>query len=250
MSNINPWANGHGISPKVAICLGLGVMVLLAGLHPLSARARKAMGDGGICNISARKAARKTGVPLSVLMAISLAETGRKTAGKLQPWPWTVNMEGAGNWFDSRTTALSYAVKNYKRGARSFDIGCFQINYKWHGDAFSSIDQMFDPDVNALYAARYLLDLFQEKGDWKSAAGAYHSRTLKYAQRYADRFARLHSELTGSGAFPDGAKKARTNRYPLLQALATSAASRGSLVRIASGQGGGALIGPPAGRLY
>jgi len=228
----------------------MAVTVFVSGLLPLPSFARQPANAKNTCNISAQKAAQKTGVPLAVLQAISLAETGRKTKGRMESWPWTVNMEGAGNWFESRADALDYAVRKYKRGARSFDIGCFQINYKWHGEAFSSIDQMFDPDSNALYAARYLLDLYREKGDWKSAAGAYHSRTPKYAKNYADRFARLYADLTDGGAVPTDQRQVKRNRYPLLQTPVSSSAATGSLVRIASGQGGGALISPPAARLF
>ena len=47
-------------------------------------------------------------------------------------------MEGKGKWFQTRDEALSYVFKHFKRGARSFDVGCFQINFKWHGQAFPS----------------------------------------------------------------------------------------------------------------
>ena len=47
---------------------------------------------------------------------------------------------------------------------------------------------MFDPDMNALYAARFLSELYREFGDWTGAAGAYHSRTPEYADRYKVKF--------------------------------------------------------------
>ena len=50
---------------------------------------------------------------------------------------------------------------------------------------------MFDPATNANYAARFLSDLYSELGNWSEAAGAYHSRTPKYAQKYAARFDRI-----------------------------------------------------------
>jgi len=146
-----------------------------------------------LCDLAALKASAKTGVPISVLKAISLTETGRKQTGKFRPWPWTVNMEGKGVWFDDSDSAKTYVYKNYKRGARSFDVGCFQLNYKWHGRNFASIDEMFQPDANALYAAGFLLDLYHELGDWSAAAGAYHSRTKKYSDRYRKRFDRLRT---------------------------------------------------------
>ncbi|MEL7211304.1 MAG: transglycosylase SLT domain-containing protein [Pseudomonadota bacterium] len=141
-----------------------------------------------MCLQAAHVASAQTGVPISVLWAISLTETGRKSNGTFQPWPWTVNMEGKGVWFDTDEEARAYVFKHYKRGARSFDVGCFQINYKWHGENFASIEEMFDPLPNALYAAKFLTDLHNEMGDWSKAAGAYHSRTEKYARKYRKRF--------------------------------------------------------------
>ncbi|MEZ5684477.1 MAG: transglycosylase SLT domain-containing protein [Paracoccaceae bacterium] len=110
-------------------------------------------------------------------------------------------MEGKGFWFDSLDEARSFVFKEYKRGARSFDVGCFQINYKWHGHAFTSIEAMFDPLENGLYAAKFLKELYLETGSWKAAAGAYHSRTKKYADRYSARFEKFRSQfLTEDGA--------------------------------------------------
>lgn len=199
-----------------------------------------------ICDEVAYLAAAKTGVPLSVLKAISLTETGRKSGRGFRPWPWTVNMEGKGLWFDSRDEARAYVDKEFARGARSFDVGCFQINYKWHGDAFASIEEMFDPVANALYAARLLGQLYAELGSWGKAAGAYHSRTKEFAERYQARFERLREPLlaeddghvpeipdivlAANGPLAERSEPAlpRVNRYPLLQAGAGTAL--GSLV--------------------
>jgi hypothetical protein len=148
-----------------------------------------------ICDRAARKAAKNSGVPVNVLLAITRTETGRADDGQLAPWPWTVNMEGVGKWFDNRQDALRYVQQHFQRGARSFDLGCFQINYKWHGDKFRSINEMFDPNENAAYAARFLKDLFDESGDWTEAAGAYHSRTETLSQNYARRFSRIRESL-------------------------------------------------------
>ncbi len=164
-------------------------------------------------------------------------------------------MEGEGHWFDSEDEARAYAYKEYRRGARSFDIGCFQINFRWHGQAFGSIDEMFDPLANALYAARFLQTLHVEQGDWGRAAGAYHSRTPEFAERYQARFERLHAGLAaGRGddipeipdivAVANGTAEARVaavriNRFPLLQT--GEAAGLGSLVPLETG-GAGSLF--------
>lgn len=152
-------------------------------------------GDRSVCDRVAMEAARKTGVPYDVLSAITRTETGRQGGDGFAPWPWTVNMEGVGQWFATKNEALAYVFANFKRGARSFDVGCFQINYRWHGDAFRSIEDMFDPELNANYAAEFLAQLFDETGDWTKAAGAYHSRTPEFANRYEARFERIRQSI-------------------------------------------------------
>lgn len=152
-----------------------------------------------ICERAAVRAANESGVPLSVLRAISLTETGRTKNGAFRPWPWTVNMEGKGRWFDTLDEARAYVTRHHERGARSYDVGCFQINFRWHGQHFDSPLAMFDPDANAAYAARFLGELYAEFGDWSRAAGAYHSRTPEHANRYRARFDRIRARLSPDG---------------------------------------------------
>jgi len=141
-------------------------------------------------------------------------------------------MEGGGHGFDTRKEADDYVAKHDARGALSYDVGCFQINDKWHGHAFSSNKAMFDPLTNARYAARFLSDLFAETGDWSAAAGAYHSRTPKFANRYRTRFDRIRSRL-GTEELPTVTARneavGRPNLYPLLQP-GTQSPTLGSLV--------------------
>ncbi|WP_322867074.1 transglycosylase SLT domain-containing protein [Aquicoccus sp. G2-2] len=219
-----------------------GAFLLLSLLVPAGVKARAT--PETVCDRAAEIAAHRTGVPLPVLQAITRTETGRKTKGHFGPWPWTVNMEGKGVWFDSLDAARAYVFRNFKRGARSFDVGCFQINYKWHHQGFSSIDEMFDPLANALYAAGFLKKLHAELGNWSDAAGAYHSRTPKYANRYKAVFEKHRRrasgpvlpapETTAQNAPPPVLAQPRTepreNRFPLLQ---NAGATRlGSLVPI------------------
>ncbi len=175
-----------------------------------------------ICDATSAAAARAQNMPLDALYAITLSETGRSRGGKLRPWPWTVNMEGRGFWFDTREEAYAYVMERYNAGARSFDVGCFQINYKWHGMNFESIEAMFDPMTNATYAAQLLSGLNNEFGNWTKAAGAYHSRTETYASRYRTRYARIRGRLNGEAPapvlqLPPPVQVARTARFPDVQ---------------------------------
>lgn len=195
-------------------------------------------GTHALCDAAARTASAETQVPLSVLRAITRTETGRTIDGVFVPWPWTVNMEGVGTWFDREDEARAFVFERFKNGARSFDVGCFQINYKWHGQAFASIEDMFDPDKNARYAADFLATLHAELGSWPAAAGAYHSRTEKYADIYVARFNEIRADL---GAQPVTAVAAhtgrvKTNGFPLL--LQNGQAARlGSLVPLENAGG-------------
>lgn len=183
-----------------------------------------------ICDRAAAAASAKTGVPLDILMALTRTETGRHQDGKLQPWPWTVNMEGEGRWFGTVETAQSFVFKNYKSGARSFDVGCFQINYKWHGAAFNSISDMFDPVKNALYAAQFLKSLKTPGVSWTEAAGAYHSRTPAYSNKYKTRFQAVRASLQMQSPTAVIATK-RRNVFPLLQ-MSQNKGRLGSLVSL------------------
>ncbi len=184
------------------------------------------------CVDAARRTADASSVPFAVLLAITQTETGR--GADAQPWPWAINVEGEGQWFDNGADALVAAKSYLARGTRSFDVGCFQINYHWHGAQFTSLEAMFDPTTNATYAARFLTDLYAETGDWSRAAGAYHSRTPIYANRYRARFDRFYAaaldslpELYAVDTPPPALP--RVNDFPLLR---TSEGTRavGSLV--------------------
>ncbi|MEM9010078.1 MAG: lytic transglycosylase domain-containing protein [Pseudomonadota bacterium] len=162
--------------------------------------AHAANATAAVCDQAARIASNESGVPVEVLRAVTRTETGRRLHGRLRPWPWTINMEGAGHWFDSAGEAIAYATRSHAGGARSFDMGCFQINYRWHGMHFDNLAEMMDPVASARYAARFLGELYRETGNWTEAVGRYHSRTPSFQQRYLQRYRRILAALP---AMPD-----------------------------------------------
>lgn len=176
------------------------VLVLLLSilLQAAPARADQAEEGAQICERAIQEGARRESVPEGVLHAISLTETGRARNGQLRPWPWAINREGKGYWFANRDEALAFARESVAAGRTSFDVGCFQINYYWHGRNFPSLETMFDPDAGADYAARFLRSLYAERGDWSAAAGAYHSQSPDRATIYRARFDRILAGLDGA----------------------------------------------------
>jgi Transglycosylase SLT domain len=197
----------------------------------------RASRDGaGLCLAAAKTAAAATGVPEDVLVALSIVETGRDN----RPWPWTVNLGGEGHWLDSSEEAERLVSQALDAGLTNIDVGCFQLNYRWHGDAFLSIADMLDPDQNARYAAAYLKQQYDETQDWSLAAAAYHSATPEHAARYQARFdATWNGFAAVDPAFAGPPAEDRLNRFPLL--TSGLAGSRGSLVPATLG--GPRLIG-------
>lgn len=173
-----------------------------------------------LCIAAAQNAANQTGVPLNVLMAVTLTETGRTTKSGLRPWPWAVNQAGEGHWFPTPEDAVQFVEDQLDLRLRNFDVGCFQLNHRWHSKGFRSTIDMFDPTSNALYAAQFLADLYAEQGDWSLAAATYHSRTPAEADRYRAKFDAILAGLTDQpmADYADAAPAPRINRFPLLQA--------------------------------
>lgn len=182
---------------RPALALGLSLVCFFTTLVVTPALAETAEAGAATCERAIAGGAQRGLVPAGVLHAISLTETGRKVGGRLRPWPWAINREGKGYWFGSREEALAFARQSLAEGRRSFDVGCFQINYHWHGANFATLEAMFDPDTGADYAARFLTDLYRERGDWSLAAGAYHSQTPDKAKVYRARFDRIFAGLGG-----------------------------------------------------
>lgn len=190
-----------------------------------------AVAEAALCENAARRAAGESGVPADVLLAIALTETGRMTDGVMRPWPWAANLDGQGHWFDTPAHALAFAESAIATGRTGFDLGCFQINWHWHGEHFASPRALLDPLEGARYAARFLTDLADELGSWEAAAGAYHSRTPQLAARYRARFDALRAGLAGSApALNTPAPMPRVNTFPFLIAADTDSAPLASLV--------------------
>ncbi len=81
-----------------------------------------------------------------------------------------------------------------KLDARSVDIGLMQINWKFHGRHFDSMQQLFDPAVNLDYAARYLKALLDEHGDLEQAVAHYHSNTPEFQLKYLQAFRSVYQK--------------------------------------------------------
>lgn len=154
------------------------------------------------CARLAAQAGAEAGLPDGLLPAISLVEAGRGDGqGGIAPWPWTLNEGGKGMYFDTREEALAYLEEAIARGVTNIDVGCMQLNWKWHSAGFPSPAEMIDPERNTRYAARFMVELQSRLGSWETAAAAYHSTDPERGRNY------LQKVLAAQGSFhlgPEG----------------------------------------------
>jgi hypothetical protein len=146
-----------------------------------------AASPGEQCRTAIAAAERGHGVPPQLLAAIGRVESGRRDpgTGMWGAWPWTINAEGQGSYFDSKTEAIQAVEALRARGVRSIDVGCMQVNLMHHPAAFPNLDMAFEPAVNADYAARFLVQLYGQAGDWTKATANYHSANPDEGGPYA-----------------------------------------------------------------
>ncbi|WP_368345193.1 transglycosylase SLT domain-containing protein [Pelagovum sp. HNIBRBA483] len=195
-----------------------------------------------LCLTAAANAAAASQVPEAILIALTRSESSHLGS----PWPWALNIDGQGHWPEDAFQAQRLIASARGSGARSIDVGCFQINQYWHGANFPSVAAMLDPETNAAYAAAFLLRLYREKGTWPAAIAAYHSRTPEIGQRYLARFETFYEaerRLPPRATPPTRARAPQHDRRLLSRRAAAlfslsgrRIASAGSLVPVAGGE--------------
>lgn len=127
--------------------------------------------DNYACEREMLKIADATQVPVGVLYAVALTETGQK--GELHAY--AMNIAGHAVFNADLSEALSVFNTARREGVNLIDIGCMQINHYYHGKAFASVADMFDPHRNVEYAALFLKRLRQAEGSWTAAVARYHA---------------------------------------------------------------------------
>jgi len=173
----------------------LATAALAAALAAAPWAVASAKDEAGACLGLIKSAEKSQAIPDGLLKAIGFTESGRVTAdGRRVPWPWTVNADGQGYYFETKKEAIAFVQELQARGVSVIDVGCMQVDLYYHPDAFASLDAAFDPATNVAYAAKFLNELKSETGDWGVATQYYHSRNPYLGQAYAGRVT-----LNGSG---------------------------------------------------
>lgn len=120
----------------------------------------------------------KNGVPPWFLYGIALQESNMLFGRRALPYPWTLNVKGKGFRYRSYDEAL-YALKGFVgRGLTSVDIGCMQVNWRWHGTRLQTLERALEPYANIDAGAQILQLEFAATGDWFKTAMRYHAGVI------------------------------------------------------------------------
>ena len=120
-------------------------------------------------------------IPKGLLDSISQVESGFN--------PYALNHKGKSYHFSSQEQLVSKVNELIKKGESNFDLGCMQINYRWHGNKFKTWQEIIIPEKNIDYAAQLLKELYEQSGTWHQAVRFYHSQTPDHHKKYSRKVA-------------------------------------------------------------
>src|ERR1051326_5712316 len=91
---------------------------LLARIAFATPASPTALSPGEQCRSAVAAAESAHGIPPELLAAIGRVESGRRDpiTGAWGPWPWTINAEGQGGWFESKAEAIRAVARLRARG--------------------------------------------------------------------------------------------------------------------------------------
>ena len=167
------------------------------------------------CEIVIKNIENLTDIPENLLSSVGKAEAGRILENnKHVIWPWTVNHAGKSLFFDTKKQMKKYVLENVEKKDFNLDVGCMQINLKWHKNNFKKISDMFAVEPNVSYAASFLLQLKNKHGSWDKAIKHYHSSDPKKNKPYlikVKHFWKIKEDNTVKSAINIKRKEANTN---------------------------------------
>ena len=167
--------------------IGILVAIALLFAQPCSAWAASPPDyDWFACQDEARRLEIQEGIPKLLLTAVTYTETGRRgpLGRKVMSWPWTLHAQGKSLHFDSKEKAAAAVRTMMAQGVKSIDVGCMQINLRYHPQAFTSVEEALDPRANLAYGVAYLKKLKSRHSGWPAAIQNYHSTNQAVNQRY------------------------------------------------------------------
>lgn len=180
-----------------AIFLAAAAAPILAWAMPAAAQTAD-FGASADCPTLISQAEARRNIPRGLLMAIAMTESGDKG----RPSPFAMNIAGRSYFASSGQEMANIISANWQRGVTSIDVGCMQINLKYHGAKFSRLTDLLNSPTNIEYGAGYLVSLAVESGSWKDAVMSYHnkknpSRRSWYGCKVWNNYLKINGQQTG-----------------------------------------------------
>ena len=200
---------------------GVAVAVAVMALTAPAVHAVTTFPPDNACATEANASERAYGIPAQLLHAISIVESGRYDSERRATiaWPWTVMAEGQGRYLPSKAEAIAEVRRLKARGVQNIDVGCMQVNLRYHPEAFANLEEAFEPAANVAYAARFLRGLYDATGHWPTAASYYHSQTPSLAAEYRERLMKVWNGAGGETASTQMVSAGRVMPVPHLPPL-------------------------------
>lgn len=155
----------------------IATTVLLYGITAIPAFA---LNNQRNCRDLILEAEKRNNIPTGLLLAVAMTESGMKG----QPNPLALNIAGRSYFGDSIENVARIVQSNLNRGIKSIDVGCMQINLKYHGNRFPSFHSLLNNDTNVAYGAWYLSSNASKRGSWFEGVMDYHNKTMPARRRW------------------------------------------------------------------
>ena len=136
-----------------------------------------------LCMKAIEEVSSRMGVSDDLMLKIAKVESG--LGSTKTPWPWTIQVQGRSYYFKNKEAMVAYCKSLLRQGIENFDMGCFQINWRWHKDKVRSPRDLCDPRRNAFVAASFLNELKDRHQSWDQAVSYYHSGDPVLGAKYA-----------------------------------------------------------------
>lgn len=120
-------------------------------------------------------------IPKGLLAAIAKVESDHRE--------YAINIGGRAVYTSSLAAVTSIAKSQIDSGVTNIDLGVMQLNYRWHGDKFASLEEMLTPEKNINYAASLLKTLYDQHRNWQKAIRHYHSANIEHSRKYSRKVA-------------------------------------------------------------
>lgn len=157
-------------------------------------------------------------MPKNLMKAIAYTESGKwsRHFRKNIVWPWTINSHGKGYYFKTKQEAIDKVKELKKMGRKSIDVGCMQINLKYHPDAFKNLDEALSPKHNIGYSAQFIANKYKRYNSWETAIRHYHNRKRKYSNRYLRRVLKIWDKANMEDDDKPSLVSSVNNQYPVI----------------------------------